>query len=380
VNAHDSATGTGSAIEPSGEGLPAFPVSVLLGGLTGVGISAHESFASTIDIAELADVRGFTRLWITEHHSMPGVSSSVPAVILARLTAHTSQLRLGSGGVMLPNHAPLAVAEQYGMLDALAPGRIDLGLGRAPGTDMATASALRGRDAQDASTFAEQVSELIAFLNDDHPNGHPYDAVHAVPGPWQAQQNRVDTSAAGPSAWLLGSSLHSAELAGRLGRPYAFAFHLARENVEPALSAYRRAFRPSSHLERPYAAVSIGVMALDDEHEARRQAASFGYSMLSMMRRDPFLLPTPDFVDMYRGTPSEMAVLHDWTDRVVHGNPSDVTSRVEHLQASTGADEILLAPEGHSLEAQQSTLANIADELGMRAAKPAARSQTHANT
>jgi luciferase family oxidoreductase group 1 len=345
----------------------AFPVSILLGGMTGVGFTASDSFRSMISIAELGDARGFTRLWITEHHSMPAASSSVPAVILARLTAHTTRLRLGSGGVMLPNHAPLAVAEQYGMLDALAPGRIDLGLGRAPGTDFATAAALPRNVAKDTSDFADQIAELLGFLGDNFPVGHPLGDAHAVPGPWQDQQNGVHQAALGPSVWLLGSSLHSVQLAGRLGRPYAFAHHLAQENVEPALEAYRAAFRSSSHLDAPYAAISISVAAHLQEREARRQAASFGYSMLSMFRREPFILPAPEFVEQHQGARAERDVLDAWTDRVAYGTPQAVATRVSQLQAATGADEILLTPQGHSLDGHRTTLSTIADELGRTA-------------
>jgi luciferase family oxidoreductase group 1 len=341
------------------------PLSVLNNAMTGTGYTATDSLSSMIRMAEFADQRGFTRYWVAEHHSMPGVSTSSPAVLLARLTGHTERIRLGSGGVMLPNHAPLVIAEQYGMLEALAPGRIDLGLGRAPGTDHPTAAALRRGHSGGGEDFPDQVLELLGFLADDFPADHPYANVHAVPGPWQNQQNAVAQIPAGPTVWLLGSSLFSAQLAGRLGRPYAFAHHLAAENAVPALQAYRQSFRPSAALEEPYAAISIGTIACTDEHEARRQARAVAFSMLRMFQGRSYQIPCPETVEAYTGTAQERAVLDSWTQRVVHGTPDRVTDQITRLHAHTGADELLLSSQAHSLEAQYHSLELIADAYNM---------------
>ncbi|WP_051299126.1 LLM class flavin-dependent oxidoreductase [Arthrobacter castelli] len=349
-------------------GSPPAPLSVLDSAMTGTGYTASDSLASMIRLAELADRRGFTRFWMAEHHSMPSVSTSSPAVILGRLSAHTERIRLGSGGVMLPNHAPLVIAEQFGMLDALAPGRIDLGVGRAPGTDHQTAAALR-RDHGSGDDFPQQVQELLGFLGDDFPENHPYQSVHAVPGPWQNREHGVAAMPAGPSVWLLGSSGYSAQLAGQLGRPYAFAYQFGGENAAPALELYRRSFRPSSVLAEPYAAISIGTMASEDEHEARRQARTFAFSMLRMFQGKSYIVPTPEAVESYDPTLQEREILDSWTDRVMHGTPEKVTGQIGRLQDQAEADEIMLLPVAHSLEAQYRSTELIADAYDMPASE-----------
>ncbi len=347
------------------------PISILLGGTTGTGQSARESFAAAIRLAELADRRGFERLWVNEHHAMPAVSASSPAVLLARLTAHTTRLRLGSGGVMLPNHAPLVIAEQFGMLNALAEGRIDLGLGRAPGTDLATARALR-RDLEGDGKFAQQVAELMAFLDDDFPESHPYAAAHAVPGPWQDKQNGIARPAGGPSVWLLGSSMYSARLAGILGRPYAYAYHLTQDTGAAAIAAYRDAFRPSVDLEEPYAAVSAAVTVGTDARAARDEAATFGYSMLEMFRGRPYVIPDPETVKHAPLHRTEREVMQAWTDRVLSGTADAVTSALRDLHRQTTADELIVAPTAHSAAVNHHTVELIADafELPVHLAEP----------
>lgn len=248
------------------------PISILDFAMAGKGLSAREALAASIALAQLADRRGFTRYWVAEHHSSPGVTTSSPPMLLARLVGETRRLRLGSGGMMLPNYPPLVVAEQFGLLASMAPGRVDLGVGRAPGTDMTTAMALR-RGQIGAEDFPAQLMELLGFLDADFPAGNPYgDRVQAVPGPWQDAENGVARSFERPPVWLLGSSGYSAQLAAHLGFPFAFAAHLADENLEAALALYRTNFRPSAVLDRPYVIVSSGVMAADDEREAQRQS------------------------------------------------------------------------------------------------------------
>ncbi|MEV6617095.1 LLM class flavin-dependent oxidoreductase [Streptomyces sp. NPDC051051] len=353
------------------------PLSVLDTALTGRGHTAADALAGSIELARFSDRRGFTRYWVAEHHSMPGVSTSSPAVLLARLTAHTRQLRLGAGGVMLPNHPPLVVAEQYGLLQALAPGRIDLGLGRAPGTNQATAAALR-RGRADDDAFPQQVLELLNFLDDDFPEGHPYgDRVHAVPGPVQDKENAAQSTAGRPSTWLLGSSGYSAQLAAHLGLPFAFAAHFSPDLVVPALDLYREKFRPSPTLAEPYALVSYGVLAADDEEEARLQAQTFAHSMLRMFQNKTYLVPTPEEAASYPYTDAEREVVDDWTARVLHGTPDKVTAELNRLQATAGADEIMLATMGHSPKALLRSTQLIADAYEMPTRADAADSATH---
>lgn len=262
-------------IRGTAQGTAPVPLSVLDLVTVGAGRTATDALRTSVAIAKLTESRGFHRYWIAEHHSMPGVASSSPAVILAHLAAHTTRIRLGSGGVMLPNHAPLVIAEQFGTLEAMAPGRIDLGLGRAPGTDGATAAALRRTDRlnEGADDFPEQLAELTRFLDDDFPDGHPYRRIHAVPGPVQATSPGGVQSPHRPPLWLLGSSGFSARLAGTLGLPFAFAHHFSAQNTVPALDLYRESFRPSAILDEPYALIGVSALATDEEKEARRQSA-----------------------------------------------------------------------------------------------------------
>jgi luciferase family oxidoreductase group 1 len=242
-------------------GAPPFALSVLSAGGTGVGMTAEAGLEATRSLARTADQNGYRRFWMSEHHAMGATSVSSPALMAARLIADTTRIRLGAAGVMLPNHAPLLIAEQFGILDALAPGRIDLGLGRALGTDAATAAALRrGADANDG--FPQQVLELLGFLNDDFPAGHPYRRVRAVPGTWQAMENRVPPASTVPEVWLLGSSPYSALLAAQLGRPYAFALQFGDADIDTALRLYRENFQPSAVLAEPHTLVSVPVQSV----------------------------------------------------------------------------------------------------------------------
>ncbi|MFJ7769041.1 LLM class flavin-dependent oxidoreductase [Streptomyces sp. NPDC097107] len=348
-------------IRDTARGSAPAPLSVLDTALAGRGVSAADALSGSIALAELAERRGFTRYWVTEHHSMPGVSSSSPAVLLARLTAHTTRLRLGAGGVMLPNHPPLIVAEQYGLLQALAPDRIDLGLGRAPGTNQATAAALR-RGRSDDDDFLQQVVELLRFLDDDFPEEHPYrERVYAVPGPGQDKENGLPQTTGRPSVWLLGSSGYSAQLAARLGLPFAFAAHFSPDHVAGALQLYRDRFTPSAVLTEPYALASFAVMAADDEHEALRQTRSYAHSMMRMLHGKSYLVPTADEAASYPYTASEQLVLDRWTNTVLHGTPDRVTAHLDRLHEAARPDEIMIASVGHTPQALLRSTELIAD-------------------
>ncbi|WP_329019415.1 LLM class flavin-dependent oxidoreductase [Streptomyces sp. NBC_00690] len=338
----------GDPVRAPARGTAPVPLSVLDLVTVGAGSTAAESLRTSVRLAQLAEASGYHRHWVAEHHSMPGVASSSPAVILAHLAAHTRRIRLGSGGVMLPNHAPLAIAEQFGTLEALAPGRVDLGLGRAPGTDGGTAAALRRgrageRGSEGAEDFPQQLAELTRFLDDDFPDDHPYGRIHAVPGP-------VQGPAARPPIWLLGSSGFSARLAGVLGLPFAFAHHFSAQNTVPALDLYRESFRPSAVLSSPYALIGVSVLAADEEREARRQVLTGALSMLRLRTGNPGLIPTPDQAQGYAFTPLEREFTDGWLSNVVHGTPDAVRAGLDALQKRTGADELMLTANVHGGE------------------------------
>ncbi|MBO1334244.1 LLM class flavin-dependent oxidoreductase [Streptomyces sp. VRA16 Mangrove soil] len=362
---------TQDEIRGAAHGTAPTPLSVLDLVTVGAGRTASQALATSVDIARLAENRGFHRYWVAEHHSMPGVASSSPAVILSHLAAHTDRIRLGSGGVMLPNHAPLVIAEQFGTLEALAPHRVDLGLGRAPGTDGATAAALRRTDRlnEGADDFPQQLAELIRFLDDDFPDGHPYARIHAVPGPVQS----VASGAPGavqdphrPQIWLLGSSGFSARLAGSLGLPFAFAHHFSAQNTIPALDLYRESFRPSEVLSAPYALIGVSALATDDDGtEARRQVMAAALNMVRLRTGRPGLVPTPEEAEAYPFNEMERDFINSWNANVIHGTADEVRSGLDDLQKRTGADELMLTANAHSGEIRLRSYELIADAYGL---------------
>ncbi|MFB6809950.1 LLM class flavin-dependent oxidoreductase [Streptomyces sp. NPDC056387] len=359
--------GRGDRIRGEARGHAPVPLSVLDLVTVGSGSTAHDSLRTSVDIARLAESRGYHRHWVAEHHSMPGVASSSPAVILAHLAAHTSRIRLGSGGVMLPNHAPLAIAEQFGTLEALAPGRIDLGLGRAPGTDGRTAAALRGPGRLDeaAEEFPRQLVELTRFLDDDFPDGHPYARVHAVPGPVQGPAGR-------PPLWLLGSSGFSARLAAELGLPFAYAHHFSAAGTLPALELYRQTFRPSAVLDAPYAVIGVSALAADTDEQARAQVLTGALSMLRLRSGRPGLIPTPEEAARHGFSPLEREFVDGWLANVVHGTPDEVRAGLDALVKRTGADELMLTSNAHSGAARVRSYGLVADAYGMPVRAPGA--------
>ncbi|MFD4833466.1 LLM class flavin-dependent oxidoreductase [Streptomyces uncialis] len=363
-----AAPGPRPADDPDGitgtrHGTAPVPLSVLDLVTVGAGHTATEALRTSVELAKLAERRGFHRYWVAEHHSMPGVASSSPAVILAHLAAHTARVRLGSGGVMLPNHAPLVIAEQFGTLEAMAPGRVDLGLGRAPGTDGATAAALRRTErlAEGADDFPQHLAELTRFLDDDFPDGHPYARIHAVPGPVQATAPGGVQSRHRPPVWLLGSSGFSARLAATLGLPFAFAHHFSARNTVPALDLYRDTFRPSALLDRPYALIGVSALAADDEGEARRQVLAAALSMVRLRTGRPGLVPTPEEAANHSWTAQEREFVDSWNADVVHGTPDQVRAGLDDLQKRTGADELMLTANAHSGRARLRSYELVAD-------------------
>jgi luciferase family oxidoreductase group 1 len=304
------------------------PLSVLDLAPIPAGRSAGEALRATIALAREAERLGFTRFWVAEHHGMPGIASSSPPVLIAHIAEATTRIRVGSGGVMLPNHTSLVIAEQFGMLEALHPGRIDLGIGRAPGTDQATAAALRHSGPED---FPRQLTDLLGFFTGQWPAGHPYARVRAVPG-----------EGAGPDMWLLGSSDYSAQVAGTLGLPFAFAHHFMPANTLPALALYRRSFRPSEALDRPYALVAAGVTCAETQERARYLAGSSALSFLRLRQGRPGQVPTPEEAAAYPYSDLERAFIADRQSTQHIGTPDAVRSGLEDLIKRTEADELMI--------------------------------------
>ena len=330
------------------------PLSVLDLAPVTEGSTAGQALRNSIDLARRVEALGYRRHWVAEHHNMPGIASSAPAVLIAHLADATTTLRVGSGGVMLPNHAPLVVAEQFGMLAALHPDRIDLGLGRAPGTDPGTARALR-RSPQglSADDFPEQLAELLDLLG-LLPDGDGVDGrTVAVPRP--------DTP---PPVWLLGSSGYSAQLAGYLGLPFAFAHHFSAANTLPALDLYRSAFRPSDALDRPYAMVCASVIVADSDEEARRLAAPIELAMLHLRQGRPRTLPTPETALAYPYTDEERAAVRAHTSAYVVGGPETARAGLDRLLEATQADELMATTMVHDHAARLRSYELLAEIVG----------------
>jgi luciferase family oxidoreductase group 1 len=321
------------------EPLTPLPLSLLDLAPVGEGASTTDAVRATIALGKRADELGYTRFWVAEHHNMPGIASSAPAVLIGAVAAATERIRVGSGGVMLPNHSPLVIAEQFGTLAALHPGRIDLGLGRAPGSDQLTAAALRRTTSgpQGADDFPEQLGELACFLADDFPEGHPFRRIVAVPaGELQ------------PPLWLLGSSLYSAELAGLLGLPFAFAHHFSGTHTLPALARYRESFREGGLLTKPYAMVTVNVVAAPTDAEADRIALPAALSFLRLRQGNPGRLPTPEQAAAHPWTPGEQEFVLQRRDGQAIGSPETVRASLARLLAATEADELMITTQVHS--------------------------------
>ena len=294
------------------------------------GASAGSALAESVALARHVEALGYRRYWFAEHHGMPGIASSAPAVIIGHVAAATTTIRVGSGGVMLPNHAPLAIAEQFGTLEALFPGRIDLGLGRAPGTDLTTAMALR-RGARTGDDLAEMLDELWAFFRGTFPVGHPYAAIHAVPARGHE-----------PPVWILGSSDYGARLAGRRGLPFAFAHHFSQRNTLPALALYRETFRPSPATPTPYAMIGAIVVVADTDAEARRLATPAALSFLALRQGRPGLYPTLDDADGHPWTDDDRDFVERWFAANIVGSPDTVRRQLAALLAATAVDELMV--------------------------------------
>jgi len=291
------------------------------------GGTAAESFRNSIDLIKHAEALGYRRYWVAEHHNMPGIASSATSVVIARLAAATNTICVGAGGIMLPNHAPLIIAEQFGTLEAMFPGRIDLGLGRAPGSDRLTAHALRRRLDSDGDDFPELLQELQFFLK------QPIEGqkVQAVPG-----------GGANVPVWLLGSSDFSARLAGQLGLPFSFAAHFSPENTLPALAIYRESFHPSEDLNEPYAMVAVNVFAAETVREAERLATSQHQSFLNLIRGKPGKIQPPvDDMDAI-WTTAEKALVAARLGGSIIGDRETVKQKLNEFVERIAPDEIMV--------------------------------------
>jgi luciferase family oxidoreductase group 1 len=294
------------------------------------GADAALAFRNSLDLARHAEEWGYHRYWMAEHHNMPGIASAATSVVIGYVAGGTKSIRVGAGGVMLPNHAPLVIAEQFGTLESLSPGRIDLALGRAPGTDHATARALRRFLGSSGDTFPQDVMELQSYFR----GATPGQRVRAVPG-----------AGLDVPLYLLGSSDFSAQLAAELGLPFAFASHFAPDYLHVALEIYRREFKPSAALDKPYAIVGASVFAADTDEEAQRLSTSSQLQVLGLIRGRPRELPPPVEKMDGKWTPQEQAAIEHRMQYSAIGGPQSVREKLEQLIDETAADEIIVTSQ-----------------------------------
>jgi luciferase family oxidoreductase group 1 len=291
------------------------------------GSDAAQSFRNSLDLARHAERWGYKRFWVAEHHGMPGIASAATAVLIGHVAGGTSTIRVGAGGIMLPNHSPLVIAEQFGTLASLYPGRIDLGLGRAPGSDQATSRALRRTLESNADEFPQDVIELLDYFSSE-----PQQAVRAVPG-----------TGLNVPIWILGSSLFGAQVAAALGLPYAFASHFAPAQMMDAIALYRQSFRPSAHLAKPYVMLGVNVAAADTDEEAKLLATSMQQAFVNTRFGHPSRLPAPREGYLKSIGVQERAVIESILSYAVAGSPITVAKGLEAFVAQTGANELMIA-------------------------------------
>src|SRR5690606_10434431 len=292
---------------------------------------------------------GYTRFWLAEHHGMPSIASSSPEVLIAHVAALTERIRVGSGGIMLPHHAPLRIAEAFRTLEALHPGRIDLGIGRAPGTDPVTSSALRPFDAEQ---FPLQMAELLSLVRRDFPEDHPFHRVRVVPDDVPL-----------PPIWILGSSGAGAAFAGRLGLGYGFASHFSPTSPLPALRAYRDAFQPSEWFEAPHVIVALSVVCAETDERADYLTTSMDLNWVRLQRNEFGPIPSPEEASAYPYSPLERTIVQRYRALVVTGSPDTVRSRILEIVRETGADEIMVSTMIYSHEERLRSYALLADAL-----------------
>jgi luciferase family oxidoreductase group 1 len=338
-------------------------LSVLDLSFTTTATSGREALLNSVDLARLADALGYRRYWVAEHHNLPSVASGAPEVMIARIACATRHIRVGAGGVMLPNHAPLMVAERFKVLEALWPGRIDLGIGRAPGTDRITSLALRRhQEVRADDDFLERFQELLLWKTGGFPEGHPFRAIRVMPEDVEV-----------PPIWLLGSSDYGAELAGQVGLGFAFAHHFAQHDAADAIGRYRASFRPSSWLERPYAILATAAIAADTDALAERLAATADYGHVRRAKGEYRPLASPEEALAHVYSPAEEALRRANRARLFVGSAARVRDRLGAFADILGADEIMVMTavfdhaarrRSYELLAQAFGLVPPADEAG----------------
>ncbi|WP_419095811.1 LLM class flavin-dependent oxidoreductase [Halalkalibacter suaedae] len=315
------------------------------------GSTAATTFANTVELARHTEKLGYRRYWLAEHHNMPGIASAATSILIGHVAAATSSIRVGSGGIMLPNHSPLVIAEQFGTLESLFPGRIDLGLGRAPGTDQMTAQALRRGGRGDGQDFPELLAALRAYFNP--PLTEEYRSVRAFPG------EGLDIP-----IWLLGSSGFSARLSAELGLPFAFASHFSPENTIPALTLYRDQFTPSTSLQKPNAMVGLNIIAANTDQEAELLASSMKQSFLNLIRNKPTMLQPPNEHIEQQMSQYERTILEKQLSMSIIGGPETVRTKLQSLIDQTQADELMINTQIYDQQARLRSFEIVAD-VGM---------------
>ena len=336
--------------------MPARPIALSVLDLSPVaaGSSGAVSLRNSLDLARLADRLGYTRYWLAEHHNLPSIASSAPDIMIGQVAAATERIRVGSGGVMLPNHAPLMVAERFKVLEALFPGRIDLGLGRAPGTDAVTSYALRRRQDAGDDDFLERLQELLLFESNAFPEGHPFRSVRAMP-----------QDVALPPIWLLGSSGYSAQLAAVLGAGFSFAHHFADHDPAAAMLSYRDQFKPSAARQAPYAILACAAVCADSEAQAQRLAATIDLNFVRRSHGEYLPLASPEEAAAYPYSPAERGLIARNRRRLFVGTKATVLEALSQMLTATKADELMITTMVYDHAARRHSYELLAEAFGL---------------
>lgn len=323
------------------------PLSILDLATIGQGFTASQALSFSVELAQHGEKLGFKRHWFAEHHSMASVASSVPELLIAHIAANTTRIRVGSGGIMLPNHVPLKIAETFHTLEALHPGRIDFGIGRAPGTNQITLQALRSFD---SANFSAQMTEMLALSNQDFPPNHPFSSIRVMPDGVQM-----------PPIWILGSSGASAKYAAQMGFGYSFASHFSQTSPLPAFQIYRENFQPSEQFPEPHIILAVAVICADTDEEADFLAGSWDLSMLRLRKGEFAAFPSPEEARAYNYTPLERATLAQHRQLQFIGSPETVHRQLSAFTQETGATELMIATFAHGHHARMHSLQLLAD-------------------
>jgi luciferase family oxidoreductase group 1 len=332
------------------------PLSVLDLSPVTTAIAGAQALRNSLDLSRLADRLGYTRYWLAEHHNLPSIASSAPEIMIGQIAAITTRLRVGAGGVMLPNHAPLAVAERYKVLEGLFPGRIDLGIGRAPGTDPVTSYALRRRQDDPAGDdFLERFQELLLFEQGGFPDSHPFRRVRPMP-----------CDVALPPIYLLGSSGYSAQLAAHVGAGFSFAHHFSDFDPVMPMTMYRQQFKPSAARPEPYAILAVHVVCADSDAEAERLAASVDLNFARRRQGHYLPIPSPEEAAAHDYSPTDRALIAQNRARLVVGGKDKVLAHLEPLIKATQADEVMVTSMIYDHEARKHCYKLLAEAFDLR--------------